>query len=90
MKHSGIPLDIAGKHTLRLTFDGIFDGLRVVKVTVLGPPEISGYRKLGAWRLQGGNGWEPNYVLPVRIYRRRIATAYWLGFIASIKKGWSP
>lgn len=100
MTHSEIPSDIAGKHTLVLTPDGTLGGPKVVKVTVLRPPLIHGYRKDGAWSLYGndaneyrkveGDGWEPNYVLPVRVYRRRHSTAYWLGFIASIEMGWSP
>ena len=64
---------------------------RTVRVTVLGSAKQHGWSSNGTWFLSKPSELDttPHCVLPVRMYRHRIETAFWIGFIVDIKKDWA-
>lgn len=83
-----------GKYTIglqgRAPIQSVSPQKQIVKVTVLGPARRYGWSSNGSWFLHKPKQPEttPHYVLPVRKYRKQSSTAFWIGFITDIKKGW--
>ena len=82
-----------GKYTLKLRGKCPFGKpiQRTVKVTVLRRATQNGWSSNGSWFFTKPTGLDtlPHYALPVRMYRHRTETAFWIGFIIGIDKGWA-
>ncbi len=82
-----------GRYTLKLRGRSPFGDLstRTLKVTVLSEAIQHGWSSNGSWFIVKPDKLEtlPHYILPVRKYKCRSKTGFWIGFIVEIEQGWN-